>query len=434
MKLSKVKLAITITLILFVSQFMSAQTWKEIGFNLPDGQIASANSKITFTNKDIGWFYNEFYAEGIWQKQLYRTTNGGENWHIISLNTVENFPTAIIFSMEPDFFYMVNSDYYGEYPSDVLFTRDGGNTWTHKQIVNDGYKAIHFFDDENGIIVGEHSWTTSDGGLTWLRGSVISPPGDIFFHDNKLGWAIGYSPFSTDVGFIAKTTNGGMSWIYQDSTFGGWVDYFGIEFLDSLKGFAVDGDAGKTSDGGNNWEIITGVGGYDVGFLDERNGWISSAGNIFYTSDGGQTWAPQLDSLMHYYFIKIIILKKDKVAYILGKSTVNNTATLLKADLNNISGVEEKKETIPDELYLLQNFPNPFNPTTTIEYRIPKEGLVILKVYDLLGSEITTLVNERKLPGTYMTNFKGGQFASGVYVARLTTGKFSKSIKLILQK
>jgi len=237
-----------------------------------------------------------------------RTTDGAKNRHRVTLNNVKNFPTAIIFSMEPDFFYMINSDYYGENPSDVLYTRDGGNTWTHKQIVNDGYKAIHFFDNENGIIVGGHSWTTPDGGLTWLRGSAIIPPEDIYFHNEFLGWAVGaISPFGTDAGYIANTNDGGNSWTYQDSGFGGWVDYSGIEFLDSLKGFAVGGSVSKTI-------------------------------------DGGQTWAPQLDSLMNYYFIKIIILKKDKVAYIPGKSTVNNTATLLKANLNNISGIEEKRK------------------------------------------------------------------------------------------
>lgn len=425
---------LVLILVMLLASSITAQTWEEIGINLPDGQIASANCKITFANKDTGWLYNEFYAEGIWHKQLYRTTDGAKNWYRVTLNNVRNYPSAIIFAMEPDFFYMINSDYYAEYPSDVLFTRDGGNTWTYKQIVNDGYTTIHFFDEEKGIIVGEHSWITKDGGSTWIRSSTISPPEDIYFHDYSLGWAVGYSPFSTDAGYIAKTTDGGNTWVYQDSMTFMQVDYYGVDFIDSLKGFAVGGSVSKTIDGGNNWDIITGVGGYDVGFLDERNGWISSAGNIFYTSDGGQTWAHQLDSLINYSLIKIIILKKDKVAYILGKSSVNNTATLLKADLNNISGVEEKKEAIPEELYLLQNFPNPFNPTTTIEYRIPKEGHVTLKVYDVLGKEITTIVNERKLPGTYKANFEGGELTSGVYITRLTMGKLSKSMKLILLK
>jgi len=176
------------------------------------------------------------------------------------------------------------------------------------------------------------------------------------------------------------------------------------------------------------------MGGFDIGFLDQKNGWISSSKQILRTINGGGTWELQFESTNSFVFRKLIIIKEDKMAYALGVNPEDNTATLLRADLSNISSVEEKKETIPEELNLLQNFPNPFNPTTTIEYRIPKEGHVILKVYDLLGKEITTLVNERKMPGTYMTDFKGGKLSSGVYIARLTTGKLNKSIKLILMK
>lgn len=416
---------ILITAILFMCN-LTAQTWEEIGFNLPDVQIASSNSQITFANKDTGWLYNEFYAENLLHKQLYRTTDGGENWkEIENLNITFN-GYITLFSTEPDFFYITTS-------GNAAYTNDGGITWDYVQL-STTFLEIYFLDNKNGIAGGGYSWITSNGGWTWSREGELSWPRDFYFHDNKLGWAVGYSPFAEDAGYIAKTTDGGNTWVYQDSMTFMQVDYYGVDFIDSLNGFAVGGSVSKTIDGGNNWETISGVNGYDVGFLNDKNGWISTVGDIFYTSDGGETWAPQLDSLIHYYFIKIIILKKDKAAYILGKSTVDNTATLLKADLSGISGVEEKKEAIPEEFYLLQNYPNPFNPTTTIEYRIPKESYVALKVYDLLGKEITTLVNERKLPGTYKINFEGNRLTSGVYVTRLTMGKLSKSIKLILQK
>ena len=97
-----------------------------------------------------------------------------------------------------------------------------------------------------------------------------------------------YSPFGTDAGYIAKTTDGGATWEYQDSTFGAMIDYYGIDFIDSLKGFAAGGFVSKTIDGGNNWETIPGVAGVDVGFLDDKNGWISSSGQVFRTSDGGE--------------------------------------------------------------------------------------------------------------------------------------------------
>ena len=79
-----------------------------------------------------------------------------------------------------------------------------------------------------------------------------------------------------------------------------------------------------------------------------------------------------------------------------------------------VSDMEEITDTpLADKFSLGLNYPNPFNPTTRIEYSIPKEGHVILKVYDSLGKEITTLVNERKLPGTYRSDFEAGQTAHG---------------------
>ena len=86
----------------------------------------------------------------------------------------------------------------------------------------------------------------------------------------------------------------------------------------------------------------------------------------------------------------------------------------------------------PIKFKLTQNYPNPFNPTTKINYSIPIYGLVILKVYDLLGREIETLVNEEKLAGNYQVTFDAGHLSSGVYFYRLTSGSFSDIKKMIL--
>lgn len=89
-------------------------------------------------------------------------------------------------------------------------------------------------------------------------------------------------------------------------------------------------------------------------------------------------------------------------------------------------------EAIDD--YELQNYPNPFNPTTIIKYQLPKDGFVTLKVYDILGKEIKTLVNEYKPSGRYEITFDGSSLASGVYVYKLDVNNFSTSRKFILMK
>ncbi|MBK7631602.1 MAG: T9SS type A sorting domain-containing protein [Ignavibacteriales bacterium] len=83
---------------------------------------------------------------------------------------------------------------------------------------------------------------------------------------------------------------------------------------------------------------------------------------------------------------------------------------------------------------LLQNYPNPFNPSTKISYSIKEEGLVILKVYDVLGKEIVTLVNESKPAGVYEAEFNASQLPSGMYIYKIQAGSFSDVKKMILTK
>jgi hypothetical protein len=94
---------------------------------------------------------------------------------------------------------------------------------------------------------------------------------------------------------------------------------------------------------------------------------------------------------------------------------------------------------VPSKFSLSQNYPNPFNPTTRIQFTIVNRQLTIVKVYDVLGREVATLVNEVKQPGTYTVEFsgKGGDgsnLASGVYFYRLQAGSFVETKKLLLLK
>ena len=85
--------------------------------------------------------------------------------------------------------------------------------------------------------------------------------------------------------------------------------------------------------------------------------------------------------------------------------------------------------------YLLdQNYPNPFNPSTTIKYQIPEDGLVTLKIYDILGKEVKTLVNEQKATGRYEARFNASDLATGVYVYRLSVNDFVSVKKMLLIK
>ena len=94
----------------------------------------------------------------------------------------------------------------------------------------------------------------------------------------------------------------------------------------------------------------------------------------------------------------------------------------------------EKISGLPQDFNLSQNYPNPFNPSTKIEYSIPEASFVQLKVYDILGNEIAILVNEEQSAGSYRTDFSAVELSSGMYIAKLQTGNYVKTIKMSLLK
>jgi len=92
------------------------------------------------------------------------------------------------------------------------------------------------------------------------------------------------------------------------------------------------------------------------------------------------------------------------------------------------------KISLPVNYRLYQNFPNPFNPSTTFNYSIPEQSKVVITVYDILGNEIETLVNEEKIAGTYEVTFDAGNLSSGIYFYKIQVGEFVESKKMVLLK
>jgi len=98
------------------------------------------------------------------------------------------------------------------------------------------------------------------------------------------------------------------------------------------------------------------------------------------------------------------------------------------------TSVEEISSIIPENFEMKQNYPNPFNPSTKIEYSLPEASFVELKVFDIVGNEVSTLVNEEQSAGTYRADFTSGNLSSGFYIARLIVGNQVKTIKMSLLK
>ncbi len=113
--------------------------------------------------------------------------------------------------------------------------------------------------------------------------------------------------------------------------------------------------------------------------------------------------------------------------------TKNGKVVCLSGGTTNIVSVDNP-DLIANEFNLYQNYPNPFNPATTIQYQIPEASFVQIKVFDILGSEVATLVNENKQAGNYFINFDASSLASGIYFYTLKAGDFISTKKMILLK
>jgi hypothetical protein len=120
---------------------------------------------------------------------------------------------------------------------------------------------------------------------------------------------------------------------------------------------------------------------------------------------------------------------------ILGIDCISSPPLIGDTILSPDNATGKMNETAAINSYeLKQNYPNPFNPNTTIGYRIPQNNLVTLKVYNILGKEIATLVNQQQTAGTYNYNFNAGNLTSGIYIYKLQAGNFSSIKKFTLLK
>ena len=182
------------------------------------------------------------------------------------------------------------------------------------------------------------------------------------------------------------------------------------------------------------------------------------AGYLMYTTNGGETWAepqkftpdePLLDwkyisTPLTYPVFDVIPYQSTILHFILQADSLEGyiNPSILNAQYYHASHetlIPDIWDAVEDEspfsdFKLEQNYPNPFNPSTKIKFQIPVSGFVNLKVYDVLGTEVATLVNEEKFAGSYEVQFNASEFPSGIYFYTLKAGDFIQTKKMILIK
>lgn len=166
-----------------------------------------------------------------------------------------------------------------------------------------------------------------------------------------------------------------------------------------------------------------------IGQLDERN-YSQESVSQGYARESYKVNTDGLTGKEVKLRIRITTATKPQF-YLINSYWDSDENTLQKEAVKEISYQGSLKV---NEYDLAQNYPNPFNPSTVIKYQLPKDGYVTLKIYDILGREIATLVNEFKSQGRYNATFNGSNFASGVYIYQLKAGDFVANKKLILMK
>jgi len=315
--------------------------------------------------------------------------------------------------------------------TDVFFVKstDGGNTWTSPLKVNDdnttrqqfftwmtidpttGFIYCCFYDRRNttGAATDMYVARSTNGGNTFenfkVSESSFTPTAGIFFGDytniaayNRMVYPIwmrldGYT-LSVWTAIIQDTTSSipvELSDFYSNTSNGKVLLTWQTSTETNNRGFEI-----QRSNDQNNWMTI--------GYV-EGKGTTTEPNQFSYTDE------PSLSGT-YYYRLKQVDFN-GRYEY----------SKVLEVDLQIIK-----------EFALEQNYPNPFNPVTTIGYELPKESDVAIKVYDILGKELTTLVKGKEQAGVHEVRFDGSQLGSGIYIYRMSVDNYTVTKKMILMK
>ena len=430
---------------------------------------------IYFLNSDIGW------TIGL-SGTIFKTTNGGNDW--IKLNNDFNFHFEKVYFTDENNGYIIGKNYF-------LKTTDGGVSWTSEQPTDHILQTMFFINADTGWIAGNEGviLKTTDAGSTWeyqqMNGTAYGTLTSLCFIDENTGWASG-SGLDINGGIILKTTDGGNNWVLQHNGYNRFI--YSVFFSNSSSGWAV-GDEGimfSTYNGGSDWElqgsgtfadlyavnieslqngISVGTDGTVLKYIKELNSAVLPVelASFNVISKGGNVelnWLTATEVNNKGFEIE---RKTDNIwiniGFVSGKGTTTYPSKYFYTDnLKNESysgsiayrlkqvdydgtykyskEIDVQVKSNPEEYSLMQNYPNPFNPSTVIKYSVRENTHVVLKVFDMLGREVSTLLDEEKPAGTYKISFDAARagLSSGTYFYTIKAGDFVQTKKMILLK
>jgi photosystem II stability/assembly factor-like uncharacterized protein len=436
-------------------------TWMEIVAGIP----GSLNS-IYFITPDIGW------ACGL-NGTIIKSFDSGLNWQTQNSGVSSHLWGLCFFDTQTGLAIGDNGK--------IIKTTNGGTNWLLKVSGTNEYLLSIFFNGlQNSWIGGTNGvmLKSTDWGDNWTS-VIVSPQFNcysIFFLNNNIGWCVG----NNGIYAVAyKTADGGNSWEFVFDY--PWWAFESIEFIDQFNGCIIGGNTILyTTNGGTSWferGLISGNYLNDIEFADNSLvGWVVGGnGTILKTINGGGILPVELISFSYTVTESGVLLKwstsseMDNLGYEVQRRTTENdyvnigfvpgfgTTTEVKAynftdsevhtgsyiyrlkqiDFNGSFEYSDEVEievSMPWEFSLEQNYPNPFNPSTKISWQSPVGSWQILKIYDVLGNEVATLVDEYKPAGKYEVEWDASNHPSGIYFYQLKAGGFVSTKKMILIK
>ena len=424
----------------------------------------------------------EAYKSKITGKEISKSMNTENGWVQIFDGTGDFYARDIKISpSNPSVIYAAGSGVYR--------STDSGVSWD--SIGENSFLLIGVDPLNSEVVLGISStpvlnniYRTTNGGKKWDYLLYHNPTYISFFVFDRSEPEAVYSALTQ--GKLNRSFNYGATWDvvnFQDSTPGGNSIYSlaipnndsNLLYLSSVYGVYKSTDKGETWDSLN----ISTDENYNELFLDPGNSQtlysvIKNKG-VFKSIDGGTEWIEKNDGLntlnvSSYVDLKInpknteeIFLTTDsslyrttnggdswsfiepsppmQKIYTIALDTSSGKRILIGGNLPGIYALDlitsiekDHNQQLPRYIEFSQNYPNPFNPSTMISYTIPNDGRVILKVYDVLGREVRTLVDEVKSAGTYNVNFNGNNLSSGIYFYYLQTNEKVITKKMLLVK
>jgi hypothetical protein len=227
---------------------------------------------------------------------------------------------------------------------------------------------------------------------------------------------------------VYRSTDSGATWKHVPITSGPNPGSSDLITFDG-KLFSAGNGVFVSTDSGGSWSSVsTGMTGVTVAKLMPKGNYLFAATSdgVFLTTDDGAHWSNASTGLSDLYVYALAVTTTDIYA--------GTHKSIWRRSLSDfgVNAVAEKPATVPQEIQLSQNYPNPFSATTTISYSLPESQVTTLKVYNSLGEKVATLINGSQSAGAHTVSLSANDLQNGIYFYRLTSGKFSQSGKMMV--